>query len=662
VLPRLTVIIAGIVAVTAVVWQDGIDRDPVMDWTVFGVIAVLLVGCERLPRSWTEVGPNAAQTPLWLFALALLLLAAPGEAIGVALVGASINACRHERHFAAIVERLAATGLSLAAGAIVLSRFGVQGQISEFERMPWTGALGIVGASLAIVATNAAVATVLTAIPQRRSLPASFRREFAIRTTSEGALLSLAPVWVIGLELSPVMIALLGVTTVLVFRSTKEALERNHQANHDVLTGLPNRRAFLDQLDDAIATAKPGTLAVLLMDLDGFKDVNDRLGHPVGDALLVAFAERLRRSLPARALPARLGGDEFAVLLTAAGDVEARDRLVHVLRRRLSEPLTIGEFPISVDASIGIAVAPTDGATSADLVHSADIAMYRAKRRGAPEERRRDRSELPKHVQLSLLGDIGDALDRRELEVNFQPQVRLSDGHLDVVEALVRWNHPRHGSIPPMDYIGLAEQTDLIEPITLTVLREASLGLLQTGAPSTRLAVNVSARSLQETRFAESMLQVLEETRFPPDRLELEVNERALVRDPERCVPAIDELRASGVRIAIDDFGGGNSSYQTLRAVSIDRVKIDRDVVIGAVGDLRDRKIVTSLIDLAHALGLEVVGEGVENQELYELLGALGCDAAQGFHIAVPMSAGELRSWIPAWHLGSRRFPLRLVP
>ena len=613
--------------------------------------------------TWIRIGPRTTVTPVWMFALGLLLLGSPSIGIAVALAGILAHSLSRRLQPIATVERVAAAALSLAAATAALRLFDVEEAITGYERLPWTWALAIVLAGLAIVVTNAVTATVLASLQHRRTVTAVFRRTLATRITAEGALLSLAPIWVIGLDFSPALIPLLGVTTVLVFRSTREALQRSHEARHDALTGLPNRRAFLDELDEAVRAAgsqQSRTTTVLLLDLDGFKDVNDHLGHAVGDALLIAFAERLARAMSPSTAIGRLGGDEFAAMMVDDSDRQAITRFVDQLQARLSAPLIVDGFPISTGVSVGTATFPEDGASASELLRSADIAMYRSKRKGRSADRYKA-SNLPKRSRLALLGDIGTALDDGDLHVHFQPQIRLGDGTADTVEALIRWHHREHGPIPPREFIGLAEQTDLIAPITRVVLKRATRELLGTGAANVRLAVNVSPRSLIDPRFARSVFEVLETTRFPADRLELEITERALLSHPERTALTIERLREAGVRIALDDFGAGYSSYQTLRILEVDRVKIDSAFVTGVVRSERDRSIVASLVDLAHDLGFDVVGEGVEDEAVYDTLTELGCDVAQGYFIAVPMGVNELSGWLSSWGQRRDRTPLRLV-
>jgi diguanylate cyclase len=658
-------ILTGALAVLAValtwalVWTEIQNPPAPVDWWMLAILGPSLVACERLPGTWIRFGPIGVVTPIWMFAFGMLLLGSPSLAVGVALFGATWHAIRHVGTVSSVVHRVAGTAISLSTAGLILSAMGVRGAITSFDTVPWDWAAAIVCAGLAILGLNAIVAAITLSVHRRISFVALLRRGLGVRVTAEGAMLSLAPIWVIAIDFSLVLVPLLAITTLLVFRSTREALEQSHEAIHDPLTGLANRRAFFDQLDDALTDARPSVrTSVLIMDLDGFKDINDRLGHQVGDALLIAFADRLEQCLPPEAVSARLGGDEFAVLLVTHVDESAVCDVVQRLHGRLAEPLLVDGFPVTIGVSIGIASAPDDALTSRDLMHGADVAMYKAKRTGSAIELYDNCERGPQRGRINLLNDLGDALRRHELYVQFQPQVRVSDGTVDTVEALVRWHHPEHGPVSPGEFVGLAEQTDLIEPITDAVLHMATSLLVTAATTDVKLAVNVSARSLQESDFVDDLFRILEETRFPAHRLELEVTERALVTNAERSRFTIHRLREAGIRIAIDDFGVGYSSFQTLRLLEVDRVKVDREFVQGLLTHPRDRLIVSSLVRLAHDLGLDVVAEGVESTPLWDAVAALGCDVAQGYGIAVPMSFPDLRGWLTSWEdvvIGSSR-------
>ncbi len=654
--PIRVAIFAGSVAMLGagllwlLVWTELQHGLASVNWTVFGVITALMLICERIPATWIQFGPFGTVTPLWMFAFALMLLGSPSAAASAAVLAATLHAIGTSTSPAMIVTRVGSAAVSLATAGLVLFTMDVHGSITRLDSVPWKWALAIVLTGCSILTANAFLAAVELSVRRRISFVALLRRGVGARVTAEGALLSLAPIWVIGIDFSIVLIPLLAITTLLVFGSTRQALVRAHEANHDALTGLLNRRSFLEHVDDALTDPRDSAYTTMLvMDLNGFKEINDELGHQIGDALLVAFGERLERRIAADAVACRLGGDEFAVLMIEGTDDTEIGATVKRLHQHLVSPLDIEGFPVSIGVSIGVATSPSDGLTTSDLLRAADVAMYRAKRTNEPLEYYQNCVRAPQRGRLNLLGDLGEALRHHQLHINFQPQIRIADGSVDTVEALIRWTHPEHGPVPPGEFIGLAEQTDLIGPLTDRVLRLSTQMIASHASSTFRLAVNVSARSLQDRHFAGNVLAILAESDFPPNRLELEVTERALVSNAERSIFTIDNLRQHGVRIAIDDFGVGYSSYQTLRLLKVDRIKIDRDFIQELLTQPRDRLIVASLIQLSHDLGLDVVAEGVESEPVWNELAQLHCDVAQGFGIAVPMGYPELRSWLSRW-------------
>jgi diguanylate cyclase (GGDEF)-like protein len=638
-------------ALAAIVLVTDLAADgPDVDWPVVIAAGVLLVLAERTPATWIRFDPLGSVTPLWMCSYAILLLGSPAAAVLAAITGSVVHRIVRREPLDVAVRSVSIAAISVAAGGLAMRSVGADGAITQFDRLPWGWAAAIALAGAVLLVVNAVGSAVSVSCRGRLSFVSLLRRGFYVRLTAEGALLSLAPIWVIGTHSSLVLVPLLFTTTVLVFRSARQALERYHEAHHDPLTGLLNRRGFLDELAAALDDPRTAShLNLMIMDLNGFKEINDRLGHQIGDSLLVQYGTRLDESRPDGSVAARLGGDEFALLVLGEIDTGKIDQMVSELHELLSRPLVVEGFPISVGVSIGVATAPTDGRTTRDLLRAADVAMYRAKRTNTPTQHYGDCVQGPQRGRLNLLSDLGDALANHQLHIQFQPQLRIATGEVDTVEALIRWQHPEHGSIPPSEFIGLAEQTDLIGPITEMVLRASTSGLLAAGH-DVRLAVNVSARSIQDRYFASQVLALLAQTGFPPERLELEVTERAIVSHAERSTYTIDQLRHAGVRIAIDDFGVGYASFQTLRLIDVDRVKLDRDFVRGVLTERRDRLIVSSLIRLAHELDLDVVAEGVESTAVWDELALLGCDIAQGYGIAVPMRFSELRTWLTRWN------------
>ncbi|RIH79126.1 putative signaling protein [Calidithermus terrae] len=416
----------------------------------------------------------------------------------------------------------------------------------------------------------------------------------------------------------------------------------SHMAHHDQLTGLANRTLFEAQLREAIARAEreDHLVGVLFIDLDHFKAVNDTLGHDAGDELLVAVAQRIRATVRASDTVARLGGDEFTVVLSQLSEAKAAERVVSKLLGALSEPFTVAGRSLFVTGSIGIALYPRDGLDASTLQRHADAAMYQAKAAG----RNGFRVFRPEYTaqalqRLELEQDLRKALHQGELEVHYQPQFSLDDRRVTGVEALLRWRHPKHGLVLPARFIPLAEESGLIVPIGSWVLQQACR---QAASWRTRVAVNVSAIQFCRADFADVVASTLAETGLSPQQLELELTESTVMRDAEESLRQLERLQALGVRIAIDDFGTGHSSLGLLRSLPIDAVKIDRSFVAGLPTSASNLALVRAILTLAEAFGLEVVAEGVETAVQQDTLSQMGCHLAQGYALAMPVSAEEM--------------------
>ena len=627
---------------------------PDLEWMWFLVATVLMLAAEFSRRLTLAIDPSDTMTLRPVFAYAIVLLGAPSAALAAALLafmfGHTVSTLRGRRLTWFPLADLVRTMTSVAAGGLVLTAMGIDGPVGSTTTGPWWTTTAVVASGVTILVLDAVITELAFAVHRRMSFELRLRRGLGVRSVAMGSLLSLAPLWVIGLHSNPVLMPLLVISTALVITSTRRSLSRTHEAHNDPLTGLANRRSFDVQLADACThLGSSRSVAVMLMDLNDFKQVNDRLGHDVGDELLIAFAKRLEETLPSSAVGARLGGDEFAVLLCGSRRYDRLDDMVEQIRAGLDQPLSVGGFPISIGVSIGIATAPRDGDDGAALVHAADIAMYRSKRLKTKVEAYDGDDGAIQTGRLGMLADLGTAVEANQLRVDYQPQITMAAAELVAVEALVRWEHPEHGTIAPNDFIGLAEQTDLIGPITRSIIRMASAGLSEIGERHIRLSVNVSVRNLQDPDFAKETLDTLASVGFPPHRLELEITEQALLTKPERSQATIAALREAGVRITLDGFGTGYASYQTLRSLQVDRIKIDRDFVLRLIQDEQDQAVVRSIIYLAHELGLEVVAEGIESMETWDLLAGIGCDAAQGYGIAMPMSLPLLWTWATRW-------------
>jgi diguanylate cyclase (GGDEF)-like protein len=435
-----------------------------------------------------------------------------------------------------------------------------------------------------------------------------------------------------------------------------------HQAMHDGLTNLPNRTLLSDRLQQAIHTAKrrQRALAVMILDLDRFKEVNDTLGHEVGDRLLTEVASRMSNLLRDTDTIARFGGDEFCVLLTETDPLRAQ-QVAQRLIGALEEPVIVGEQHLLIGASIGIAAFPQHGDTPQTLIQRADVAMYVAKRNRTGYSIYDADNDQHSVQRLALVSDLRDAIDGDTLELHYQPKIALGDGNVVGVEALLRWHHPKLGRIPPDQIIPLAEQTGLIRPLTRWVLGTA---LRQCTAwkqerIDLHVAVNLSPYCLQDNELADWISQWFRNNPATTSDLVLEITESAMMSDPNKAIEVLTRFDEMGISISVDDFGTGFSSLACLKKLPIDELKVDRSFVMDMMANDNDAVIVRSTIDLAHNLGLRVVAEGVEDVEKLEYLKILRCDFAQGYHISRPVPAQELKAWYRSHAAGTFRPVMR---
>jgi diguanylate cyclase (GGDEF)-like protein len=429
------------------------------------------------------------------------------------------------------------------------------------------------------------------------------------------------------------------VRTALTFREVRALTERRRQALTDDLTGLPNRRCFLEHLQQSVEEER--ALALLIIDLDRFKELNDTLGHHAGDAVLRQIGPRLAVALGPGDVLARLGGDEFAVLVADGGEASARARCV---RRALEAPFPLEGLNFVMEASVGIATFPEHGDDPATLLRRADVAMYQAKgdRTGVavytPER------DVHSRDRLSLMSDLRGAIERDELTLHFQPKGCLTDGEITGAEALVRWRHPERGLIPPDDFLPFAEQTGLMRPLTNWVLHEALRHCAAWGddALDLRVAVNVSLPDLLDLGFPDDVRGALLAHGLAPERLQLEITENVIMADPNRVMDVLARLSELGVELSLDDYGTGYSSLSYLKRLPVRELKIDRSFVMSMETDIEDAVIVRSTAELGRSLGLRVVAEGVESAVAWEMLRNFGCEMVQGYFLSRPVPGPDV--------------------
>ncbi|WP_420116465.1 putative bifunctional diguanylate cyclase/phosphodiesterase [Micromonospora sp.] len=782
-------LVAGVIGLAALVsvasLVDLVDRPglPAAFWTM----AVLAVGCDARPFVPSGRRQTSAVFPSTCFTFAILLGWGLGPAVLVQAVAVTVSGVRLGHAPWRTTFNAAQYACALAAAHLVL-RLGPDG-LFDGDRLGWTDVLAVGGATVTWFVVNyGLVSTALRLRFGGRWWPA-VRQGLPFELLSTGSLLLLAPVLVTAARASAALIPLVLVPLFAVYRMAHLSDEQVQLAALDPLTGLPNRKALLAEVAEQVhrhaervARGEPGAqVALLLIDLDRFKNVNDALGHAVGDRLLVEVGARLAAVVGDRDLLARLGGDEFAIVAGGLDGVDEARELAGRVVAALTEPVSLDGLPLDVGGSIGIALFPDHGEDYATLMRHADVAMYDAKHRNdtvavytaesdhnsaerlglladlrrvlenrsvagqtvrggdgaalpprlAPDDgpdraprpdagpgpgpgpgsgmrtgtgvggsgrwwlpRRRSRpapahpdellnriltgadpvrrhSTAPEHLPPTPTPDTGPAAtppapptppapaaEVGEITMYYQPQVAIATGEVVGVEALLRWRHPRRGMVDPEELIRVAEQSAVMRLLTYRVIDDVVAQLAKWSAAGTtlRAALNVSVRDLHTGEIVDRIADRLASYGVRPDRLQLEITEGALMADPRRVLATITRLHQLGVAISLDDFGTGSSSLQHLRRLPLSEVKVDRSFVLGMAGDADDAAIVRSTIELAGALGLRVVAEGVEDERTWRLLYAAGCDAAQGWFYARPMPAEELTAWL------ARYRPLSPVP
>jgi diguanylate cyclase (GGDEF)-like protein len=444
--------------------------------------------------------------------------------------------------------------------------------------------------------------------------------------------------------------------SVVSWRANEQLLQARQEARTDELTGLLNRRGLYIEIERMLDTARTEArpTALLLLDLDRFKEVNDTLGHHAGDDLLRQVAGRLRACLPEAGMIGRLGGDEFVVMLASA-DGPAGIALAAALADALDPPFELEGLLAPVQASVGVASAPADAVTRAELLRHADVAMYRAKTNGtgvalyAAEQDRHCRS------RLQLAGELKAAIGTGQFILHYQPKGDLQTGEIIGVEALVRWQHPRRGLLYPDTFLSVAEEHGLMRSFTLDVIDSALAAQhswRQRGL-ETPVAVNLAAANVLDPRFPQDVAESLQRWQLPPDALQLEITEDTIMTDLPRALDVLARLGEQGIHLALDDYGTGSSSLSYLKRLPIAELKIDRSFVINMTSDHSDAIIVRSTVELARNLGLHVVAEGVETAEHWEQLRACGCHTAQGYHLARPMAGDHYTAWMRERHTPS---------
>ncbi|MFI1166804.1 putative bifunctional diguanylate cyclase/phosphodiesterase [Streptomyces sp. NPDC020801] len=598
-------------------------------------------------RWWGGTGSGAALT------LAVLLLYGwvPAGMVSLTVV-VLVGIARRNRWRPGVLHG-AADILGIGAAALVLGAFG---RVPTVER-PWDPATWTVcAAPLVVLAAAVYLAVTRTLLwylhaPRTGGLPTVARTALVRQGLVAVALLGIAPLVCVVAAAKPILLPLFAIPLIALDSTLWMARARAEEQLRDPLTGLPNRQWLLERIWTALDDAERigARAALMLIDLDRFRSVNDTLGHLAGDRLLLQIADRLRLALPRGAEAARLGGDEFAVLLPVADSTTSATRIARGLVTTLSSPLDLDGLTLVLEASAGVAVFPDHALDAEGMLRRADVAMYQAKRDRTGVEVYESKRDSNTPDRLGLLGDLRRALDAHEVELHYQPKVRF-DGQVAGLEALVRWVHPERGRVPPDEFIAIAESSGLMPHLTEYVLETALGQVAQWRAQGLQVpvAVNVSPRDVHTPGFAGSVAARLARHGVPAGALQLEITEHVLLEDPQRAADTLHALTGHGVKMSLDDFGTGYSSLVHLRRLPVSELKIDRSFVARLAVDTEDAEIVRCTVDLAHSLGLLVVAEGVEDDETWERLRDLGCDAVQGWLVAAAMPPEEATAWLLA--------------
>ncbi|MBR7675281.1 putative bifunctional diguanylate cyclase/phosphodiesterase [Streptomyces daliensis] len=611
-----------------------------------GIVVGHLVALGR-DRWWGGTGSGAALT------LAILLLYGwvPAVLVSLAVVLLVAGARRH-RWRQAVVHG-AVDILGIGAAALALAAFGIRPSVEQpWEPVRWDllALPGIVLAACVYLLVTRGLSWYSLA-PRKTGLPTALRTALLRQGIVALALLGISPLIAVVAVATPLLLPLFAVPLIALDSTLRIARARAEEQLRDPLTGLPNRQWLLERtwsaLDEADRTGARS--ALVLIDLDRFRSVNDTLGHLAGDRLLLQIAERLRTALPRGAEAARLGGDEFAVLLPLADSTTSAQRVARALVSALGSPLDLDGLTLVLEASAGVAVFPDHAREAEGLLRRADVAMYEAKRDRTGVEVYEATRDGNTPDRLGLLADLRRALDAGEVELHYQPKVGF-DGVVSGLEALVRWVHPERGRVPPDEFIAIAETSGLMPRLTEYVLETALAQIARWRASglTVPVAVNVSPRDVHTPGFAGAIAARLARHGVPAGALQLEITEHVLLEDPQRAADTLAGLTGHGVKMSLDDFGTGYSSLVHLRRLPVSELKIDRSFVARLAVDAEDAEIVRCTVDLAHSLGLLVVAEGVEDDETWERLRDLGCDAVQGWLVAAAMPPREATAWLRA--------------
>ena len=624
------------------------DADPAF-WVIAGLLLLFEFSPVIIGSGYDSQGVATSDA----FTFAILYLYGPWPAIALISAATLVSELVRRKPLWKLPYNIGQFALSLGSAALLMEIWlHLSGESAPTLSAPLTGLqpndlVWMVAGWLAFFLVNNTLFSLLA--DPGRTFADDFFDDFGYYFFTNLAVLAVAPI-VVFVSAEPAYLPLLLLPLYAVRKTASISREKEHQALHDSLTGLPNRKMILGELADRLDAAgrRKTSVALCLLDLDRFKEVNDTLGHQVGDRLLAVVAQRIQGALRPNDIVARLGGDEFAILLDPVSSADAAVEVAHRVRQALTRPFHVEGMLFELEASIGVAVFPEHGEDVDPIVRRADVAMYLAKEERTGVEvyvADRDRNSANR---LSLLGGLRNALQNHELQVHYQPKISMSSGAVVGVEALVRWHHPQRGQIMPDEFIPMAEHSGLMAPLTEYVINESleQVARWRLAGLEIPVAVNVSMRDLHGGNLLAVVAAALEQHDLPASLLVLELTERVLTRDSGEVNSTLNALRRLGVSASLDDFGTGYSSMVLLKSLPIAEIKIDKSFVSRLTADPGDVTIVASIVDLAHGLGMKAVAEGVESQQVWDLLQGLGCDAVQGWYVSRPLDAEQATAWL----------------
>jgi len=581
------------------------------------------------------------------FVFALLLLSGPALAVIAQAFASLASDVKNRKVWWKATFNVAQYALSIAGASALIGAISPNFGFDGASGLAAHDFVATFAAGMALFLLNNVFVVVALAIAQRVPVAREFRNNLGFHTATTLVLIAQGPLIALAASRSLVWVLLFVPGILAVYRTAKISVAKEQIATHDSLTGLPNRLLFRDRLARMIADGDHPRFVVTLIDLDGFKEVNDTLGHHIGDVLLRQVGQRLTEGSGDHRIVARLGGDEFAMVTPVHDRFDAAD-VGHQILELLRHPFALQDLPFHIEASVGGAIYPEHATDLDALLQRADVAMYLAKEHGTGYETYNATNDRYSPRRLTLLGELRRAIEEGELVLEYQPIADIRSGEVRRVEALVRWNHPEHGLLQPDEFIPLAEPTGLMGQLTRHVLDLAisQCRVWRDSGFDLAVSVNVSARNVHYSELVADVAALLAKWSVPATALELEITEGVVMSDPRRARDVLQALNDLGVNTSLDDFGTGYSSLAYLKRLPVSHVKIDRSFVINMATDDEDAAIVSSIIGLARSLGLAVVAEGVESETLWHQLRELGCHFAQGYYISRALPADQFTRWL----------------